>query len=222
MRSLRNRKVFLCAGLFAGFVSLVTISAFGQAKPDPWQIVVTGEPGSINAHTTREDLVRAYGASNVTDQDVDVGDGEMEPETVLFAQDPERKIELLWKDPDKQTVPLFATIRGKTSRWHAVRGISLGTTLANLERINGRPFHFALTNDGTDMVEQHISWKGGLLEKDFQGDGRIVLSLVGVAAKRVTQKGPSDFEGDSNEPVIRKWNPHVASIAWEFPSHANP
>ena len=164
--------------LFAGLAFLATTSAFGQTANDPWLILTSGEKGSLNVHTTHEDLVREYGPSNVTDQDADVGDGEIQPLTVLFAEDPQRRIELLWKDPGKNTEPAFATIRGKASRWHAVHGISLGTTLPDLERINGRPFRFALTNDGTDMAEEHISWQGGLLEKDFQGDGRIILFLV--------------------------------------------
>jgi hypothetical protein len=205
--------------LFTGLAFLATISAFGQAANDPWLILASGEKGSINLHTTRADLVRAYGASNVTDQDADVGDGEIQPLTVLFAGDPQRRIELLWKNPDKKTEPAFATIRGRASRWHGVHGISLGTTSPELERINGRPFRFALTNDGTDMAEEHISWQGGLLEKDFQGDGRIILSLVGPPTKQATQKGPSDFAGDSNEPAMRERNLYIDSIAWEFPSH---
>ena len=61
-----------------------SISAFGQTAPGPWLILATGERGSINAHTTREDLVRAYGAANVVDQHADVGEGEIEPATFLF------------------------------------------------------------------------------------------------------------------------------------------
>jgi len=206
--------------LFTGLAFLATISAFGQTANDPWLILKSGENGPINVHTTREDLVRAYGASNVIDQDADVGEGEIQPLTVLFAGDPQRRIELLWKDPGQETEPAFATIRGEASRWHAVHGISLGTTLRELERINGRPFRFALANDGTDMAEEHISWQGGLLEKDFQGDGRIILSLVGPRpTNEATRKGPSDFGGDSNEPAMRKRSLYVDSLTWEFPSH---
>jgi len=80
------------------------------------------------------------------------GEGEIQPLTVLFAGDPQRRIELLWKDPGDKTEPAFATIQGKASRWHALHGISLGTTLPVLERIHGPPFRFALANDGTDMA----------------------------------------------------------------------
>jgi hypothetical protein len=199
-------------------VLLATICLFGRSANDPWLLLASGETGSINVHTTHEDLVRAYGAANVTEQEVDVGEGEMLPLTLLFSEDPQRRVEILWKDPAKKTKPASATIRGKASRWHAVYGISLGTTLSELERINGRPFHYAMTNDGTDMAEEHISWQRGLLEKDFQGDGRIILSLVGPPIHDPLQKGPHDFAGDSNEPAMRKRNLHIGSITWEFPS----
>jgi len=77
----------------AGFVFLATLLGFGQTMPDPWLILSGGKTGSINAHTTRNDLVRLYGTANVVDQDVDVGEGEMQSATFLFPKDPERRIE---------------------------------------------------------------------------------------------------------------------------------
>ena len=134
------------------FAVLVTIPAFGQAAADRWLILASGDGGSINAHTTREELVRAYEGSNVTEQNVDVGEGEIEPETVLFANDPECRIEILWRDPEKETEPASLSIRGKKSLWHAGHGITLGTSVNELEHANGRPFDFALVNDGTDQA----------------------------------------------------------------------
>ena len=65
----------------ARFAFLATTLGFGQAAPDPWLILASGERGSINAHTSRQDLVRMYGAANVVDQDVDIGEGEMQSGT---------------------------------------------------------------------------------------------------------------------------------------------
>jgi hypothetical protein len=206
----------------AGFVLLLTMLGFGQAVPDPWLIVARGASGSINAHTTRQQLVRMYGASNVVDQDVDIGEGEMQSATFLFPKDPERVIEILWQDPDTKTAPESADIFGKKSRWHAVHGITLGTSASELERVNGRPFHFALTNDGTDMAEETISWQGGRLEKEFQADGRVILELEEAPAKGTEPKGPSpDFGVDSDNPAWRAHKPHVSRISWFFPSKAH-
>ncbi|HEY6372804.1 MAG TPA: hypothetical protein VIX37_19665 [Candidatus Sulfotelmatobacter sp.] len=140
---------------------------FAQTAADPWLILASGEKGAINAHTTRQHLHRVYGASNVSEQDADVGDGEIEPETVLFANDPERRIEILWKDPDKKAEPTSVSVRWKKSRWHAEHGITLGTSVNELEYVNRRRFRFALINEGTDQAEELFSWRGGLLGKEF-------------------------------------------------------
>ena len=218
MRSLSSRYNF---GL-AGFVFLVTISGLAQGTHDPWLILANGAKGAINIHTTREELVRLYGASNVADQDADVGEGEIEPETVLFPKDPERRIEILWKNPDKRAVPASASIRWKTSRWHAVHRISLGTTLTQLQRLNGRPFRFDLTNDGTDMANELISWHGGSLEKDFQGEGRIILWLVCTPTQATARKGPRDFGGESDTPEMQRLNLHITEMTWVFPPKRSP
>lgn len=215
-------KAACSACILTGFFFLGTILGFSQAAPDPWLILASGEKGSIHARTTREDLVRAYGVSNVTEQDVNVDEGEVEPETVLFASDPERRIEILWKDPNTKTAPESADIMGKKNRWHGVHGITLGTSASELERLNGRPFRITLKNDGTDMAEELISWRGGLLEKAFQGDSRVILELEYSQAKPAKQAVPGDFEVDSDSPVWRAQNPHVSRMTWLFPSNTQP
>jgi hypothetical protein len=202
------------------FVFLVTIAGFGQTAPDPWLILAGGEAGSINAHTTREDLVRAYGASNVIDQKVDVGEGDTEIATVVFPNDAQRTIRILWKDPDKKTEPSSATISGKASRWHAVHGISLGTTLGELQRLNGRPFPVA--GYGTDQPGAILSWKGGLLARELQGDGLVILRLDYTPSKGVPQPDLSLINGNCDEPVLQKLNLYVREINWEFPSRFEP
>jgi len=221
---MQRSRFFWCVVSFqAGFLLLTSAAAFGQAAADPWLILASGEKGSINTHTKRSDLVRMFGAVNVVDQNVDVGDGELQSATFLFPKDPERRLEILWKDPDSKTSPQSADILGEKSRWHTIHGITLGTPASDLEHFNGRPFRFSLTNDGTDMAAELISWRGGLLEKEFQGDGRVILKLEEDPAKGTEQKSPSaDFEVDSDSPVWRALHPHISRMSWIFPSNTNP
>jgi len=143
----------------------VSACAFGQATPDPWLVVPGGDAGPITARTTREDLVHRYGAANVVDEEVGVGEGDTDMATVLFPEDPERRIEILWQDEQNKRYPGNATISGKASLWHAVHGISLGMSYSELARINGKPFPISW---GTDMGSVVPSWNGGLLEKDLR------------------------------------------------------
>jgi len=207
----------VCLG---GLTLLAAMTAFGQAQADPWLIIAGGKKGAINSHTTRKDLVRMYGAANVVDQDMDIGEGETQPGTFLFPKDPQRQVELLWKDPDNKTGPKSAHIWGKKSLWHGVQGITLGTSVSELERLNGRPFRFELIHAGTDMAQEAISWRGGLLEKEFQGNGHIVLQVESSPTKGAKRRGPVDFKVDSGNPIWRAQTPHVSEMTWFFASSA--
>ena len=215
MRFLRSRNTFL----IAGFVLLITISSFGQAAPDPWLIMLQGETGSINSHTNRKDLIRRYGKANVVDKEVDVGEGETAPGTVIFPNEPERSLDIQWKNPSAMDAPSFVTVHGKATHWKTVHGIRLGTSLKELEGINSRPFH--LSGFGWDYSGTVMSWEGGVLEQEFQGHGRVLLRLDYSENTRVPQEEQNEVTGDrdfsSNHPVMQKLNPTVYEMLWVFP-----
>jgi hypothetical protein len=169
---------------------------------------------------TRQDLVRIYGAPNVIDQDVDTGEGETELGTVVFPKDSERSIEILWQDPEKKTLPASAQIEGAKSLWKTVHNISLGTSLRDLERLNGRPFKLA--GFGWDYSGTVTSWENGALAAELDGGhGRVILRLDSstpqAADKDVAQVvGDRDFS--SHHPVMQKLNPTAYQIIWVFGS----
>lgn len=233
MRGLQSR----CLGQtrllgLAAFLFTVSASAFGQTQPDPWLILTTGEKGSINLRTTKQDLVRMYGKSNVVDRDVYLGEGESEPGTILFPNDPERSIEILWKDPEKKSEPESLTIRGNKSRWRTLHGISLGTSLKQLEHFNGKPF--SMSGYGWDYSGTIMSWNQGMLAQDLgefdsqvSEHGRILLRLTcnATTAGSMTHEEDTQVEGDrdlsSDLPVLQKMNPCVGEMVWVFPRMKN-
>jgi len=154
----------ICAVLLSG-VLLVTAHVHAKPAQDPYTIVLGRADGSITASSTRRNLVDRYGEANVSDQDVDIGEGETEPGTVLFPKDSQRSIDIRWKDPQKKVSPKFLTIRGRASLWKTAHGISLGTSLKQLERINGRSF--SLSGFAWDYSGTVLSWENGALEKEF-------------------------------------------------------
>ena len=86
----------------AGIILLLAVSTIAQDKPDSWLLFANGDRGSITAHTTRQDLVRAYGAQNVVDKGISSGEEGIVEGTVLFPNDPERSIEIFWNDFEKK------------------------------------------------------------------------------------------------------------------------
>jgi hypothetical protein len=228
---LRKRRMSSCTlismvlGIFVALVASAAAQSKGQAKdpgknqPDPWLILATGETGTIHAKTARAELVSTFGAANVVDQDIDIGEGETEPGTVVFPNEPKQLIEILWKDPAAKRDPKSVTIHGEASRWKAVHDISLGTSLKDLERINAKPFH--LSGFAWDYSGTVTAWDGGLLEDDLEKKARVYVRLHAPARPDVTDKELEQVAGDrefsSQHPVMQKLNPRVYMMVWMFP-----
>jgi len=188
----------------AAFVLLAAMAAFGQAQADPWLVVPNGDGGPISARVNRAELVRRYGAANVVDQEVGLGEGDTDTATVLFPKDPERRIEILWQDREKEAYPSSVTISGKASRWHAVHGISLGMLYSELARINGKSFPISW---GTDQGNVVLSWNGGLLDKDLKD---VSVWFDDLPSSHATKKEASSVGGSANQ------KRRVNQITWGF------
>src|SRR5262245_17641485 len=73
---------------------------------------------------TAESLAAQFGTDNFSAPSIDVGEGFHESGSVLFADDPLSRVEILWKDALKQESPRTVRVRGSESRWHTVHGFS--------------------------------------------------------------------------------------------------
>jgi len=196
---MRGRSIFR----LAGFAYLMTVLGFGQGEADPWLVVPNGDSGPMNYRVTRAELVRRYGAANVVDEEVGVGEGDTDTATVLFPKDSERRIEILWQDREKEAYPSSVSVSGKASRWHAVHGISLGMPYSELARINGKPFPISW---GTDQGSVVLSWNGGLLDKDLKD----VSVWFDDLPNNATKKEASGVGGRANQ------KRRVNQITWGF------
>ena len=116
-------------------------------------------------------LAELLGRGNVSAIGVPLGEGATEPGTALFPNDPARMLHVLWRDPNARRLPRVVQVRG--DRWHTKDGIRLGTTLKELEEINGGPF--TLTGFEYDNSGTVISWEAGKLAKAFASRGRLLL-----------------------------------------------
>jgi hypothetical protein len=190
-----------------------------QASPRPrptdteWQIVGGRSAGHLTAESSEAELRRHYGDS-VRSTRVQLGEGETTPGTVLFPSDSVRRAEIVWQDTVNRSRPARLILRGSRSRWQAGPGVSLGTSLEELERLNGRPF--TLAGFGWDYGGVIVDWGGGTLDS----------SLAGV--KLYLDPGPAQYEsapysqvlGDrdysSSVPAMRQLNPRVAQIFVDF------
>jgi hypothetical protein len=119
--------------------------------------------GRETSHAT---LARTFGAANATIEDVGEFDEEV---TILFPNDPMRRLMVRWRDQKGRRGLRSVIIRGPRSSW-SVAGIAIGTPLVELERLNGRPFKL-ITFEG-DYGGAIIDWRGGYFDRPLAGGCR--------------------------------------------------
>lgn len=140
-------------------------------------LIVPGKSfGPITAKTTRADLVKTFGAANVKDTQVHLGEGEMTPGVAVYPKDPKRRLEITWVK-SKRVGDI--RISGQSSVWRTAEGITLGTTLAQLQKLNGAPFKFS--GFGWDYGGMILSWERGKLEKSLK-DVWLTLDPIGESS----------------------------------------
>jgi len=154
-------------------------------------------------------LAMTFDSKNVTFADVDAN-GTKVPASVLFANDPKRRLEVWWTNPAARNTTYLIVINGK-STWTAPGGMKLGLTLAQLEKLNHKPFKVkGFDKDGTATVSD---WDGGTLAT-LAGGCKSGMSLKAdpKAAPDALAAFPADKEFSSSDPAFRAAKPEVSEI----------
>ena len=191
--------------------------AFAQNAAD-WVIVPGKRAGPIDAGASEAKLVERFGAGNAARDSFEVEPGVAVPASVLFASDPSRHAVVLWPDQTR-TGPESVLIRGERSVWRTDRGITLGTPLATLRRINGKPL--TLIGFGSDVGGTVLDNGGGALTElgtPVKGErsGRTLVLRVepdpGQRDSPAYQQALGDVELSSESDAMRALNPRVFSL----------
>ena len=180
-----------------------------------WLIIVPGvRVGAITPQITESDLIKVYGKANVKRENIGLGEGETEPGTVIFPKEPVKTVGILWKDQKGRRFAREIRMMGTDHKsvWRTSQGITLGTTLKELEEINGKPFRLA--GFAWDYSGTVLSWEHGKLEQELESQGRVVLRLM--SNKKVAEREYESVLGEqafrSDHPVMQKINPKVYEI----------
>jgi hypothetical protein len=103
--------------------------------------------GPFARDASEETLVEAFGGDKVVAEEIDGPEGSTLDATLVYPNDPARHLVVLWWDEEARARPASIIIE-KESAWTAPGGIRLGTTLAEVEKINGA--RFTLSGFGWD------------------------------------------------------------------------
>jgi hypothetical protein len=129
--------------------------------------------------------------------------------SVLFPKDPQRRLEMLWNNDSSRSGMQVIVITGK-SNWTAPRGVKLGTQIAAVEKLNGKPFTLgAFGADGSTAAD----WQGGAL-LSLQGGCKIGMRFVAdpKAPQDARSQLASAKELQSSDASVRAVRPTVAEI----------
>ncbi len=204
-------------------IALLSLSnAAKAAAVNDWLIVPGKRAGPIVPKTTRADLISLFGAKNVEEGDVTVGD-EVGPGTIVMKDQPEVSFSIFWNDdePEPHIAAIHFCLVAATSRcrWHTEENITFGTALQSLEKLNGGKFK--LLGFAWDFEGTVVSWNSGRLEKF--SNGCLGLALVPRPDEPIPE-GKRDFfdqlSGDkefwSSEPGMQALNPVVFRMSISF------
>lgn len=153
-------------------------------------------------------LAMAFDSRNVVFNEIDVS-GNKVATSVVFPKDPKRRLEVWWSNPNR-TGTYLILINGQ-STWTAPEGIRLGQTLAQLEKLNHKPFKLkGFDKDGTASVSD---WDGGALA-NLPGGCKSGLSLRAdpKASPDAIAALSADKEYTSEDAEFRAVKPTVSEI----------
>jgi hypothetical protein len=159
-------------------------------------------------------LKTVFGEANVRDEMIDGPEGSTLDATLVFPDDPAKRLVVLWHDEAARTHPAAIIIQEESS-WIGPGGIRLGTTLAEAEAANGEPFR--ILGFGWDYGGS-ASFPSGTLAAI---PGGCTLSLT--FSPNEEELGPEydsvlgDQEFLSDNALIRQLEPAVTQIAVGYP-----
>jgi hypothetical protein len=150
-------------------------------------------------------LATVYDLRNMTFTHETIPGGEANV-TVLFPDDPQRRLEVWWSNPDR-TGTYLIDIAGK-SIWTGPDGLRLGLSLEQLEKLNHKPFK--MKGFDKDDVASVSSWNDGALASLAGGCKAGVSVHSGATAAAAGL--PAQDEYSSDDPAMRALKPTVSEI----------
>ncbi|MBX3534263.1 MAG: hypothetical protein KF826_07915 [Xanthobacteraceae bacterium] len=204
--------IALCATCFA-------IPARAQPAPQIPQPQYRVEcRGQFGPNATHADLVKAYGAKNVTVEEVARAEGEVVVASVVFAKDPSRRLEVEWFDEEKKAKPAIITVFGEKNRWIGPFGITNGMTIARIEQIAGKPFR--INGFGFDVAGKG-HFEGTKLEKLAGGCSfGAHFEIEGGQPPAHLKRFIGEVEIESNDPDLLTLKPKLWIYTLSYPASA--
>lgn len=172
-------------------------------KLENFVIVPGNRVGPITMDSCNRDIVEQMYGSLAKADSVTVPGNQKDKGLVLFPDDPARRLEIWWYLPHSTIFPASFRVADEGSFWRTNTGIRIGSTLKQVEQVNGKPF-MLVTVPGRPGILQVANWNGG--------NTSVVLGL------EFSFEGGGEREGEfpSDDPLVQHINPAVSAITTFF------
>jgi len=163
-------------------------------------VVIPGDRiGPVTRTTTRQALERLFGAANLSDEDVGMGEGETEPGTVVN-RDAANAFTVIWTDETRTAV---AGAMNFGSAWRTPEGIGIGTSFAELQQKLGafQLYGFEWDYGGSVVLENTR------LSKYY---GTLILRVAPTEASM--ERSPNDYDAVIGDELFPSTSPHFRAL----------
>ncbi len=166
--------------------------------PDAEFICIPGKRvGQITTSSDEEQIIELYGQENVKREEIGIGEGSSVPGTIVFP-DNEKQLVIYWEKeaPFEKIAKIRIDRRG--APWRTSSGIKIGTTIEELQKINGKEFFFyGFEWDYSGLVND---WSNGniseLLNVSLIADNPEAVLPDLIGEKLYSSEHPKAAEGD--------------------------
>jgi hypothetical protein len=153
-----------CAG--AAILAVVISSAAAAQTFDPKARTITCS-GPFAKNSSHAKVVEAFGRENVTYLTLtQTVEGDL-PHTVIFPNDPKSRLLIFWNDDKNRRTVASIFVRAE-SQWATAKGVRIGSTLADVQTLNGKPFRMTGFFDSSSSGSV-TNWQGGALSMRAAG-----------------------------------------------------
>lgn len=193
------------------FVALVLVASPALAQQAPVSEGPITCTAPVAVADSAKSLKQRYGKEAVV-QDLPGAEGETNKGIVLFPNAPDRRIEVAFFDEKMNRVSGLTLRDAKTSRW-TVAGITVGSSLADVQKANGKSF--LVSGFEWDYGGFIADWKGGTLGQMLAGGCNVIVRFGKDAG------APKSLSGDgvkvvSDNATLLKFAPVVTEIGIGF------
>lgn len=192
--------------VYGGGIRIMDSETMNDEILNDFLIVPKERVGSIEAGIDHEGLVRRLGEAQVIKDEIPLGDGESVSGTVLYPNS-NNEIMIYWQNADFTKIRQVV-ITKPGGDWHTGQGIHIGTSIEEVNRINGRPFE--LMGFDWEYSGTTLNWQSGHLDSsvklsfDYSGEISVYPFLLG------------DKVISSDNSSLLKLNPKVRRISVSF------